>query len=755
METEKLIEELEKAHKLKDDSFHNILKKVKHEPPTPLPPTLVRGGREIRAKAAIQKEWKRRYNLMSIEDSTVEEAEHRAHIIDLNRSRQENREYEEEHGKANYVLVDEIGTECYKHAIEKLLPNKAPADDEITNEIVKRGGKVMRTLLLCLYNILLEVEMIPKHWKIAIYVPVYKKGQRQDTNNYRPIGKTSVLYKIYERILDNRIRAVIGLPPEQAGFRAGFSTHTTLTRIDLIIEYCSERNIDLNLIATDSQEAFERAWRPGILHRLWQAGVKGKMWRIVSDLLTGTSAFVRTNYGDTTHFMTTQGVVQGSVLAALLFTLLVTPLSTDLKEASITLEGTRIAPQLYADDCTTPAIGEENTKEMLEMIVAWSRRWGLIVKSTKSAIMPVQSVKEKHLLKTLSIKGMLFKEKSSIKLLGLHIKGTATVSTLQAHQVMSQIAQRTRRQMLRLTSARTISVGVLMRIFNELAMSICAYSLPHARRAQRPSIIIQTQRTKLLLEYFGLPQNTPPGKLHADLGIPDIDTELAVLRLRTLHKVYNNREDPLTRNMLKWNLKPGNPHSSRLHEAQKLLSDLRMTISIASFLRNPYEMMKLSLKQSMVKENKRRWTAAIQGETYEQTRTRNIKPQWGLEAAVSEMSVKKVSTYLALRHRTVRAKMRDGKCTACNSDAPTTDHIIWECARTTRLRLELEDSIRSISPKAYDDIQALKKNPDDATDYLLGGGATSHAQQTWNRIQRITIEKLPLLVLMEGHTHSE
>ena len=88
--------------------------------------------------------------------------------------------------------------------------------------------------------------------------------------------------------------------------------------------------------------------------------------------------------------------------------------------------------------------------------------------------------------------------------------------------------------------------------------------------------------------------------------------------------------------------------------------------------------------------------------------------------------------------------MTDGKCAACSNGEPTTDHIIWECTRTTKLRLELENGIHSISPKAYDDIQGLKKNPDDATDYLLGGGAASHAQQTWNRIQKITIEKLPL-----------
>ena len=80
------------------------------------------------------------------------------------------------------------------------------------------------------------------------------------------------------------------------------------------------------------------------------------------------------------------------------------------------------------------------------------------------------------------------------------MEGTAAVGNSQAHQMMTEVARRTRGLMLRLTSTQTVGV---LRVFNEFAMSICAYSLPHARRAQRPPVIIQTQRTKLLLEYFG------------------------------------------------------------------------------------------------------------------------------------------------------------------------------------------------------------------------------------------------------------
>ena len=60
-----------------------------------------------------------------------------------------------------------------------------------------------------------------------------------------------MLYKIYERMLEARLQRVITIALEQCGFRSGFSTHTLLTRISILINYCKNRNIDLYLIATD------------------------------------------------------------------------------------------------------------------------------------------------------------------------------------------------------------------------------------------------------------------------------------------------------------------------------------------------------------------------------------------------------------------------------------------------------------------------------------------------------------------------
>ena len=125
--------------------------------------------------------------------------------------------------------------------------------------------------------------------------------------------------KLYERILDSRIRAFLHTPVEQCGFRKKFSTLHQIFRLSIILRHCSLANLGPYLAFIDLKQAFERAWRDGILYRLWQEGIRGKLWRVVRAFLLGTEAFVRSNLGDSEIFTLTEGVLQGSVLAALLF----------------------------------------------------------------------------------------------------------------------------------------------------------------------------------------------------------------------------------------------------------------------------------------------------------------------------------------------------------------------------------------------------------------------------------------------------
>ena len=74
--------------------------------------------------------------------------------------------------------------------------------------MLKTGIQEIDHAILSLLNACFLLEAVPAHWKVVPVLPVYKKGCPLTTSNYRPIGLLSNIYKLYERILDARIRAM-------------------------------------------------------------------------------------------------------------------------------------------------------------------------------------------------------------------------------------------------------------------------------------------------------------------------------------------------------------------------------------------------------------------------------------------------------------------------------------------------------------------------------------------------------------------
>ena len=83
-----------------------------------------------------------------------------------------------------------------------------------------------------LLNAILEEGRFPKHLKRAHVVPIYKKGDTEEPNNYRSISITSAISKIFERVIRNQMVEYLKkhnhLSPILFGFRGKFSTTDAL-----------------------------------------------------------------------------------------------------------------------------------------------------------------------------------------------------------------------------------------------------------------------------------------------------------------------------------------------------------------------------------------------------------------------------------------------------------------------------------------------------------------------------------------------
>jgi hypothetical protein len=98
-------------------------------------------------------------------------------------------------------LVPEASALEDELAIEKLKNHKSPGIDQITAELIKAGGRTIRCAIHKLIISIWNREELPDEWKESIIVPIHKKEDKTDCNNYRGISLLTTTYKILSNIL--------------------------------------------------------------------------------------------------------------------------------------------------------------------------------------------------------------------------------------------------------------------------------------------------------------------------------------------------------------------------------------------------------------------------------------------------------------------------------------------------------------------------------------------------------------------------
>ena len=123
-------------------------------------------------------------------------------------------------------LVPEPSASEVELAIDKIKSYKSPGIDQIPAELIKAGG---RTICLEIHKLITSIwkkEKLPEEWKESITLPIHKKGDKTDCNNYRGISLLPTTYKILSNILLSRLvpyeKEIIR--DHQCGFRRNRST---------------------------------------------------------------------------------------------------------------------------------------------------------------------------------------------------------------------------------------------------------------------------------------------------------------------------------------------------------------------------------------------------------------------------------------------------------------------------------------------------------------------------------------------------
>ena len=308
-------------------------------------------------------------------------------------------------------LNSEISLEDLLNALNQSKVGTAAGPDGIPYEVWKHLHQQYKSdlghkrpafnALNCMLSAMQDVQKhgVDQRTKLTMgwLCPIYKKKEKDQIKNYRPITLLNTDYKLLTKALSTQLTTHIHslIHPDQHGFIRNRTILDPIRLNQTICAYADYMEENGAIVALDQEKAYDKIDHGYLLEVLKKFNLPHKFISTISSLYNTANTAVLINGVLSPPYKVTRGVRQGDPLSCLLFNLAIEPLACDLR-SSRELKGFQIPGikeklivSLYADDTTIYLSESDSYTALQRILTSWCLASGAKFNLEKTEIVPI------------------------------------------------------------------------------------------------------------------------------------------------------------------------------------------------------------------------------------------------------------------------------------------------------------------------------------------------------------------------------
>lgn len=576
--------------------------------------------------------------------------------------------------------IEDFSDEEVERAIHTLKQGKAAGTDLYPPDVFIHAGATLRSHITQMFNKIKNNLEIPESWYEVIVATIFKnKGSKKRTKFYRGVFLACVLYKIFEKVIKQRISPNLELIDlSQAGARTNKSPGDSVFLLNALKDHAFYLNSPLYVTFYDYTTCFDSLWLEDSMLSLWNLGIQNRLFNLIYLLNEKCNIIVKTPHGKTTSTPCPRIVKQGTVLSGNLCTSSTGELNNNLETGGAPIITANIKASLFVDDTWTPSTNVLDSTTAHEQFVCFTKRkrLGLNDKCVALAI----NLKKGDAKPILKVNGEEIDFVGSTKCLGDVVTNSRSNKEMINHKLSKGKAA-----MVSILAMCTevafgthyISTGLLL-YRSVFIPSLLFNSDVWPKLTKTETNQLQTLQLKTLKRIVHAPNSTSNSFIFLELGILPIKFEIIKRKLMFLHHIQTLREnDPVK---LVYKQQQQLPFENNwCKEVQEMIEEFGISVTdLDSISRNIW---KNRVNAAILQKAHR----DLYAESSARTKTKLLK----YETLCTQEYIKKLPAYLAtfllkIRSKTLPCKINhsssqsrgDSTCRLCKQAEESQEHTI-------------------------------------------------------------------------------